>query len=114
MPSWAENNSRLVYNTLFERSSEEDETLLKYTNYSTEETVWTDAAKFRDVDAGDYRLADESVNALDKGRVLPWMSDATDLEGNPRLVGFYSKKNALPDLGCYEWYKKWGFIISIR
>ena len=114
VPSWAENNSRLVYNTLFERSSEEDETLLKYTNYSTEETVWTDAAKFRDVDAGDYRLADESVNALDKGRVLPWMSDATDLEGNPRLVGFYSKKNALPDLGCYEWYKKWGFIISIR
>ena len=114
VPSWAENNSRLVYNTLFERNLKEDETLLKYTNYSTEKTVWTDAAKFRDVDAGDYRLADESVNALDKGRVLPWMADATDLEGNPRLVGFYSKKNALPDLGCYEWYKKWGFIIGIR
>lgn len=107
-------SSRLVYNTLFERSSEEDETLLKYTNYSTEETVWTGAAKFRDADAGDYRLTDESVNALDKGRVLPWMSDATDLEGNPRLVGFYSKKNALPDLGCYERQKKWGFVIRFQ
>lgn len=113
VPSWA-NNSRLVYNTLFERSSEEDETLLKFTNYSTEETVWTGAANFRDADAGDYSLTDESANALDKGRVLPWMSDATDLEGTPRLVGFYSKKNALPDLGCYERQKKRGFVIICR
>lgn len=103
-----------VSNTLFERSAEEDDSLLKFCNYSTEETVWTGVANFKDADAGDYRLTDESVNALDKGCIQPWMADATDLEGNLRLAGFYSKKNALPDLGCYERQKIWGLVIRIR
>lgn len=111
--SWG-GTSRYVYNTLFELSSEEDETLLKYKNYSTEETVWTGDAKFRDADAGDYRLTDESANVLDKGSVLPWMSDATDLEGNPRLVGYFSRRKKLPDLGCYELGRRSGFCLTVR
>ncbi len=103
-----------VSNTLFERIAEEDNSLLKFCNYLTEETVWTGVANFKNADAGDYRLTDDSANALDKGCVQPWMADATDLEGNPRLAGFYSQKNALPDLGCYERQKIWGLVIRIR
>ena len=59
--------------------------------------------KFVDEANGDYRLAATSP-CREKGIVLDWMADATDLNGNPRLVNILGKvaADALPDLGCYE------------
>ncbi len=66
--------------------------------------VMTGDPKFADAAGGDYRLAATS-KCREKGLVLGWMSGATDLAGNPRLVNLLGKAfaaDALPDLGCYE------------
>ena len=35
---------------------------------------------------------------------MDWMVGATDIEGNPRTIGYWGKSSAeaLPDIGCYE------------
>ena len=51
---------------------------------------------FRDPARGDYRLKGQSP-ARRAGVVLPWMEDATDIDGLPRLVdGRYV------DMGCHQ------------
>ncbi len=50
--------------------------------------------QFMDFENGDYRLRPGSP-AIDTGVDEPWMSDATDLDGNPRLDG-------IVDVGAYE------------
>jgi len=44
---------------------------------------------------GDYRLRPGSP-AMDSGLEMPWMTDATDLAGGPRI------RNGTPDQGAYE------------
>ena len=51
------------------------------------------AEPFVDAAHGDWSPA---AVIVDKGAASAWMSDATDLAGNPRLSG------TLPDIGCYE------------
>ena len=38
------------------------------------------------------------------GLKMDWMVGATDIEGNPRTIGYCGKSSAeaLPDIGCYE------------
>ena len=50
---------------------------------------------FNNAAVGDYRLKAGSP-ARRAGMVLPWMVDALDLNGNPRLSG------KTVDMGCYE------------
>ena len=63
--------------------------------------------KFVDAANGDWHLQDRSP-LREGGTVLPWMtSDATDLDGNPRILSKYGKPlsrdpSGLPDIGCYE------------
>lgn len=65
--------------------------------------VMTGDPKFVDEAKGDYRLAFNSP-CRENGLVLDWMSGATDLGGDPRLVNLLGRAaaDALPDLGCYE------------
>ena len=51
--------------------------------------------RFKNPGAGDYHLKASSP-CLDKGETLDWMLEATDLDGQPRVV-----RRAV-DLGCYE------------
>ena len=62
--------------------------------------------KFVSAAAGNYRLelASPCVNA---GLVLPWMTDATDLDGAPR-------RSSRPDMGAYETTLPGGTVITIR
>lgn len=79
--------------------------LVKSVSGGTQDSgVMTGDSKFADAAGGDYRLAATS-KCREKGLVLGWMSGATDLAGNPRLVNLIGKPfaaDALPDLGCYE------------
>ncbi len=79
--------------------------LVKSVSGGTQDSgVMTGDPKFADAAGGDYRLAATS-KCREKGLVLGWMSGATDLVGNPRLVNLIGKPfaaDALPDLGCYE------------
>ena len=50
---------------------------------------------FADPAAGDYRVM--SGSTIDAGAVQSWMAGATDLAGNPRIIG------ETPDMGCYEY-----------
>jgi hypothetical protein len=52
--------------------------------------------QFADAIALDYALQAGSP-CVDTGTNLPWMSGATDLDGNPRLIA------ARADMGCYEY-----------
>ena len=64
----------------------------------------TAAPKFVDAAAGDYRLARNSP-CREKALKLGWMTaEATDLDGNPRVLDRYGKVSpaGLPDIGCYE------------
>lgn len=51
--------------------------------------------KFKHPSRGDYRLKSKSP-AIDKALWQPWMENAKDLNGGPRLL------NKAVDLGCYE------------
>ncbi len=63
--------------------------------------------RFVDPKRGDWRLKRRSP-CRDTGKALDWMTaDATDLAGNPRVVGRGGKPlaedaAALPDMGCFE------------
>ena len=56
-------------------------------------TCLESASPFVDAAHGDWNPAGSIV---DKGVESAWMTDATDLAGNPRISG------TLPDIGCYE------------
>ena len=78
--------------------------LVKSVSGGTQDSgVMTGNPKFVDAAGGNYRLAATS-SCREKGLVLGWMSGATDLGGNPRLVNILGRAaaDALPDLGCYE------------
>jgi hypothetical protein len=78
--------------------------LVKSVTCGTQDSgVMTGTPKFVDAANGDYHLAYNSP-CREKGLVLGWMADATDLGGNPRLVNLLGRAaaDALPDLGCYE------------
>jgi len=72
--------------------------------------------KFKDAANGDYHLTADSMEAIDKGATLGWMTAvATDLDGNARQVGYYKKRNAIPDIGCYEMPRPLkGLLLIIR
>lgn len=50
---------------------------------------------FADPAAGDYRVM--SGSTIDAGATQSWMAGATDLAGNPRIIG------ETPDMGCFEY-----------
>ncbi|MGI6088290.1 MAG: choice-of-anchor Q domain-containing protein, partial [Kiritimatiellia bacterium] len=58
--------------------------------------------------AGDYRLAQGSP-CINTGTNLPWMAEAVDLDGRPRIDRF----SGLPDMGCYEHVPQ-GIIFNLR
>ena len=63
----------------------------------------TDAPVFADAAGGDFSLPYSAC--VDAGAWSDWMDWATDLAGNPRVVG------DKPDLGCYE-YEAEGFACG--
>lgn len=64
--------------------------------------VFTDAA------GGDFRLRGDSP-CIDRGKNEAWMSEAVDLDGNPRI--FYGGISATVDMGAYE-YGSFPFEIT--
>ncbi len=75
----------------------------------TERADANPARLFKDAGGGgDYAPRSKSSPLVDGGVALAWMSGATDLAGNPRLVG------ECPDIGCYEFIPKAGFSIIVR
>jgi hypothetical protein len=56
--------------------------------------------RFRNLAGGDFALATNSP-CLDAGNYCPWMTNAFDLDGKPRLV------NSIVDLGAYEAMPMW-------
>ena len=69
---------------------------------------------FKDAAAGDWTLKRSSVLG-DAGVKANWMNSASDLAGHKRCLkrGLVSD-DALPDIGCYEFYTVAGFKISLR
>ena len=45
---------------------------------------------------------------INAGKLADWMTDATDLAGNPRV------RNRLPDIGCYEGLLPGGTMLMLR
>jgi len=73
-------------------------------------------AKLIDPENGDYRLQRRSP-LRDAALKMDWMTGATDLDGNPRLLDKhgYPTASALPDIGCYECaIKSKGLVIVIE
>ena len=69
---------------------------------------------FKDAAKGDWTLRRSSV-LVDVGVKADWMDSSCDLAGNKRCLkrGLVSE-DALPDVGCYEFYTVAGFKISLR
>jgi len=69
---------------------------------------------FKDAAKGDWTLKRSSV-MIDAGVKADWMNSASDLAGHKRCLkrGLVSD-DALPDIGCYEFYTVAGFKISLR
>lgn len=63
--------------------------------------------KFNDFDGGDFTFG-ASSSLYGAGVLLPWMENAIDLAGNPRLFG------RRPDIGCYESLVRSSTFIMIR
>lgn len=108
-----------AYDSLFSNTLENDPSLAKFTNKDTFDANGVKLGvdpKFKDAANGDYHLTGESTLAIDKGATLDWMSDASvDLDGNPRLVGYWHRKKIIPDIGCYELpWKAPGLTLIIR
>ena len=75
---------------------------------------------FVDPEHGDYHLEMRSP-LREKGVKLDWMTaDATDLDGNPRVVSRFAEPlskcaSAMPDIGCYEcMIRVPAFIVIVR
>lgn len=67
-----------------------------------------DPAKvFKRFAAGDYHLRSGSP-AVNSGSNQDWMSDALDLDGNPRIFG------RQVDMGCYEFPNGFGTLIFLQ
>ena len=69
---------------------------------------------FKDAANGDFSLKGYSP-LVDAGVKANWMNSASDLAGHKRCLkrGLVSD-DALPDIGCYEFYTVAGFKISLR
>ena len=67
-----------------------------------------DDAGFVDAANGDYHLKPTAKACRNWGTLLDWMDGATDLDGNPRVVG------KAPDIGCYECQTSPGLILILR
>ena len=69
---------------------------------------------FKDMANGDFSLTRASV-LVDAGIKADWMDSARDIAGNKRCLkrGLVSD-DALPDIGCYEFFAVAGFKISLR
>ena len=67
-----------------------------------------DDAGFAGAANGDYHLKPTSKACRNWGTFLDWMDGATDLDGNPRIVG------KAPDIGCYECQVGPGLILLFR
>ena len=63
--------------------------------------------KFNDFNGGDFTFGASSP-LYGAGVLLPWMENAIDLAGNPRLFG------RCPDIGCYESLVRSSTFIMIR
>ena len=71
-------------------------------------------AGFKDAANGDWTLRRSSV-LVDAGVRFDGMEFALDLAGKPRCRKMgHSDPNALPDIGCYEFYAVDGFAIRLR
>ncbi len=68
----------------------------------------TNAPGFMDYAAGDFRLAGGSP-CVSTGTNQPWMADAVDLDGRPRLDRFVRRT----DMGCYEYIPP-GALFNLR
>jgi len=58
------------------------------------------------VPASDYHLQETSP-CRNSGAVMPWMIGATDLDGNPRIIG------GTVDIGCYEYIPEPCYLLFI-
>jgi len=74
-------------------------------NSATTITVWGDfstwGARGNKYDIYDYRLQRGSP-CIDVGRKQPWMMDAVDLDGRPRVLDGNADGEAAVDMGAYE------------
>lgn len=61
---------------------------------------------FKNFAVGNYQLAADA-EVVNKALLQPWMTGATDLAGNPRML-----PTGKPDIGCYELRR--GFRIIVR
>ena len=68
----------------------------------------TGSPQFVDGVASDYRLT-RSSPCVNAGVIRPWMTDANDLDGRPRLDRFSGRV----DVGCYE-YLPIGALFGVR
>ena len=66
-----------------------------------------DKPQFVDAAGGDYRLLPSSP-CIDRGINQEWMSDAMDLEGNPRIL------NGTVDMGAYEFAFQGNFKVWLQ
>lgn len=85
-------------------------------NQANVDCVFAADPKFIDDANGDFRLQRRSP-LRDKGLLKSWMTGATDLDGNPRLLDRFALESplALPDIGCYECgIKAPGFFIKVQ
>jgi len=64
----------------------------------------TNNPMFLNPDADSYHLLEASP-CIDSGTNLPWMTGATDLDGNPRIY------DGTVDMGCYEFIPEPGFYL---
>lgn len=100
-------------------TANEDVALVLATDASGESTRLTALAAqkgpgFKDAANGDWSLKRSSV-LVDVGVKADWMNSSCDLAGHKRCLkrGLVSD-DALPDIGCYEFYTVAGFKISLR
>ena len=68
------------------------------TDEAGETGVIAEAPVFADAEGGDWRLT--YCSCVDAGADMPWMAEATDLDGAPRIAGKHV------DIGCYEFVAK--------
>ncbi len=59
-----------------------------------------------EIPGSDYHLI-ESSPCIDSGVIMPWMTGAKDLDGNPRIIG------GMVDIGCYEYIPEPCLIIIV-